>query len=268
MDEEWVFSLEGKEVVLTGRFESFSEEQLVAAAKSIGATRVKEWVNKSTTDVLIRGWSDRWKYGDYGNKEKHVAQLQDRGRHIQIIDEGGFISLCNGLPAPAMRPNVPDSPARQSAAAGGALGAPYRIGREITPISGEGNYFRDPEEMDRSLRGHHDTQDELAKHIEQNGLVPLQPFDRECNFDLAWLMPELSCGIAEVKSLRDSNEVFQIRHGLGQVLDYGHRASTRGYRPHLYLVLERAPMALEHWKGLCAAHGVALSWMPDFPGVP
>lgn len=73
--------------------------------------------------------------------------------------------------------------------------------------------------------------------------------------------------MAEVKSVTTDNEIFQIRHGLGQVLDYGLRLRTRGFDPRLYLVLERAPQRLRHWTDLCTQSAVALSFAPDFYGV-
>jgi hypothetical protein len=55
--------------------------------------------------------------------------------------------------------------------------------------------------------------------------------------------------------------------GLGQVLDYGHRLTGRGFQPKLFLVLEAKPRDAVHWKPLCAEHGVILTWGPFFPGV-
>ncbi|MFX1822056.1 hypothetical protein PV768_19945 [Pseudarthrobacter sp. CC4] len=70
---------------------------------------------------------------------------------------------------------------------------------------------------------------------------------------MAWQLDDGTIGIAEVKSNTEDNEVLQIRHGLGQVLDYGYRMKDRGFRPKLFLVLERKPKG-SHWRDLCAAH--------------
>jgi hypothetical protein len=98
-------------------------------------------------------------------------------------------------------------------------------------------------------------------------VTPLSPFDKTCNFDLAWEREDGTFGVAEVKSITEGNEAFQIRHGLGQVLDYGHRLTSRGFQPKLILVLEAKPRDAAHWKPLCAEHGVILTWGPFFPGV-
>ncbi|MHA7297709.1 hypothetical protein [Pseudarthrobacter sp. MDT3-1] len=100
-----------------------------------------------------------------------------------------------------------------------------------------------------------------------HGLTPLSPFAKHCNYDLAWHFDDGAVGIAEVKSNTGENEAFQIRHGLGQVLDYGHRMKGRGFRPKLFLVLERKPQEAARWKPLCAENDVALTWGPFFPGI-
>ncbi|MFJ5695971.1 BRCT domain-containing protein [Arthrobacter sp. NPDC093125] len=268
MTSEWVYDLRGKEVVFTGKFESFNEVELTKIAERLGASRVKEWVNKSSTDVLVRGWSPHWKYGRYGSKEKQVAEMLRAGHHIQIIDTEGFFGLRSHYPAPALKPNVPDAPARADAAEGGVVGAPYRAGAFAGPLQGDGEHYRDPDIMERGLKAHSATQDKLAELIGLHGLTPLSPFDKACNFDLAWEGEDGSVGVAEVKSITEGNEAFQVRHGLGQVLDYGHRLRGRGFRPKLFLVLEAKPKDAAHWKPLCADHDVTLVFGPHFAGIP
>lgn len=258
--------LQGKEVVFTGKFEGFNEVELAKIAEGLGASRVKERVNKSSTHVLVRGWSPHWKYGNYGKKEKQVAEYQAAGHNIQIIDTEGFFGLRSHYPAPALKPNVPDAPARSRASEGGAIGAPYRAGSFAQPLKGDGEVYRDPDVMERGLKAHSSTQDKLAELVGLNGLTPLSPFDKNCNFDLAWHFEDGTVGVAEVKSNTEENEAFQIRHGLGQVLDYGHRLTGRGFRPKLFLVLERKPQD-GHWRELCAAHDVTLTWGQFFPSV-
>ncbi|WP_275778139.1 hypothetical protein [Paenarthrobacter sp. Y-19] len=268
MTSEWVFDLKGKEVVFTGAIPGYSEAELTAmAVNSLGASRVKDDVARYSTDVLVRGYSARWRYGSYGNKEKQVAEMQRAGHHIQIIDAEGFFGLRSSLPAPALKPNVPVAPARSKATEGGTVGAPYRSGTYASALQGDGEHHRDPDIMDRGLKAHSRTQDDLAKHLLRNGFTPLSPFDRTCNYDIAWQLEDGDYGVAEVKSNTLDNEAFQIRHGLGQVLDYGHRLEGRGFRPRLFLVLEEKPREHNHWRPMCAAHDVTLTWGPDFPGV-
>jgi NAD-dependent DNA ligase len=56
MTSEWVYDLKGKEVVFTGKFGGYVKADLAKIARNLGAS-VKEWVNVSSTDVLVRGWS-------------------------------------------------------------------------------------------------------------------------------------------------------------------------------------------------------------------
>lgn len=72
--------------------------------------------------------------------------------------------------------------------------------------------------------------------------------------------------VAEVKSLQGAREDQQIRLGLGQLLDYVYRISRRARRVTPVLVLERQP-ADARWGGQCTAHGVQLTWAPDFPAL-
>lgn len=264
---EWVYDLRGKEVVFTGAIPDYSEAELTEIAIStLGVSRVKDDVAKYSTDILVRGSSARWKYGGYGNKEKQVAEMQRAGHHIQIIDAEGFFGLRSSLPAPALKPNVPEAPARANASEGGAVGAPYRLSSFTGPFLGDGAHYRDPDAMERGLRAHSATQDTLAVLLSNVGLTPLSAFDKQCNFDIAWHLTDGTVGVAEVKSNTKDNEVFQVRHGLGQVLDYGHRMEGRGFHPKLFLVLEREPQGA-HWQELCSAHDVTLTWGPIFTGV-
>ncbi|MPY12099.1 BRCT domain-containing protein [Arthrobacter bussei] len=266
MASGWIYDLQGKEIVFTGKIEGYSEEELTNVAVKLGA-RVKEWISRSSTDVLVRGWSPRWMYGNYGKKEKQAADMQHAGHHIQIIDAEGFLGLRSHFPAPAVKPNVPGAPARAQAASGGVAGAPYRAGSFADPLEDDGDHYRDPDNMERALKAHAATQDALADLLILRGLTPLSPFDKKCNFDLAWQLDENIIGVAEVKSITEGNEALQVRHGLGQVLDYGHRMRDRGFHPKLYLVLEKKPQDARHWAALLSRHEITLTWAPSFPGL-
>jgi hypothetical protein len=262
---DWLYDVRGKEVVFTGDDPDYSREDLEEIVYRLGASRVHDWVNKKTTDVLVRcGHSDRWKYGDYGRKEVRAAEMQAEGRAIVVIDVPGLLGLREEIPAPTLVPNTPTAPARAAATAGGALGAPYRAGRHLQPVQGDGEVYRDPDRVERGLRGHSATQDALATLVASRGCVPLSPFDRTCNYDLGWLDPAGTANVAEVKSLTDSNEAFQIRHGLGQVLDYAHRLRQRGFSVKPVLAVEREPTEAAHWAALCNRQEVVLTWAPDF----
>lgn len=267
MANEWVYDLKGKEVVFTGKFDGYVKADLAKIARHLGARNVSGWVNQSSTDILVRGWSPQWKYGDYGDREKQVADMQAYGHRIQLIDGVGFQGLRSGLPAPALKPHAPVALVRGDAEKGGAVGAPYRAGAYAGLLQGDGEHYRDPDIMDRGLKAHSRTQDKLAEHLDRHGFTPLSPFDKACNYDIAWKLEDGSYGVAEVKSNTEENEAFQVRHGLGQVLDYGHRLKDRGFPTKLFLVLETKPRGATHWKSLCAEHEVVLTWAPFFPGI-
>ncbi len=266
MTERWLYDLLDKEVVFTGDNEGYEEWELAELARRLGARRVSDDCNL-TTNVLVRGHSARWKFGNYGKKEAKVAAMQQAGRDVVIIDLAGLLGLASGTPAPTLPPNVPDSPARQAASAGGDFGAPYRPVGQLEGVQGGDVVLRDLDEVDRGRREHFATQDALAALVTAAGLQPRMRPDPQCNYDLAWQEADGTVVVAEVKSLTKDNELFQLRHGLGQVLDYAHRLQARGFRTRPLLVLEREPVAEGHWNGLCAASGVTLAWAPTFVGV-
>lgn len=262
----WLYYLTDKEVVFTGDNPGYEEWQLAELAVDLGARRVSDDCNL-TTNVLVRGHSARrWKLGDYGKKEKKVAFMQEQGRDVVIIDLAGLLGVASGTPAPTLTPNGPYSPARQEAAEGGDFGAPYREVGPVEPVQGGEVVLRDLDGVDRGRREHFATQDALASLVAAAGLQPKMRPDAQCNYDLAWEEADGTVVVAEVKSLTQENELFQIRHGLGQVLDYAHRLQTRGFTTRPVLVLERKPKAVDHWSGLCASSGVTLTWAPAFAG--
>jgi len=266
MADRWLHDLVGKEVVFTGRNEGYEEEELRDLAYRLGSRRVSDDCNL-TTNVLVRGWSARWKFGNYGKKEAKVADMQQAGRDVVIIDLAGLLGLQNGTPAPTLTPNVPDAPARHSADSGGDFGAPYRPAGDQQEVRGDGHVFRDPSEVDRGRRGHFGTQDALAALVSAAGFDPRMRPDPDCNYDLAWQESDGTVTVVEVKSLTVENELFQLRHGLGQVLDYAHRLQVRGFRTRCVLALERCPVAVDHWQSLCGKNNVVLTWAPEFHGV-
>jgi hypothetical protein len=264
MVRTWLYDLKGREVVFTGRFSGgHSEAELAALARRLGASRVSEDCNL-TTNVLVRGQSGHWKHGAYGRKEEKVAAMQSSGKDVVIIDLGGLLALRDGLPAPVLQPHVPEAAARLSAAEGGLAGAPYRRRLSPEPVDGSGDYFRDPDRMDRALAAHSKTQEALAQAVRAAALEPLSPMEQSCNYDLAWMGLDGQLVVAEVKSLTQANELFQVRHALGQVLDYAYSLSGRGFRVRPLVVLETAPQRREHWMGLCHSRRVDLTWGPDF----
>ena len=138
-----------------------------------------------------------------------------------------------------------------------ALGAPYRQA-QVTGAPGSRDPFSvDSARVERGLRGHADTQNELASVLRNAGIEPRSCQPPEPDFDLAW-QKNGTVFVAEVKSITADNEEVQLRLGLGQVLRYRQRLSTLGHvRVVAVLVPERRPRD-PSWRELCQEVGVAL----------
>jgi len=144
-----------------------------------------------------------------------------------------------------------------------ALGEAYREAR-VSGLPGEREPFSvDPALVERGLKGHADTQNELARVLHDAGIEPRSRRPQEPNFDLAW-ETDGSVFVAEIKSITDDNEEGQLRLGLGQVLRNRHRLQALG-REHVVAVLvpERPPRDAS-WRELCEELGVVLLSRDDF----
>lgn len=120
----------------------------------------------------------------------------------------------------------------------------------------------DPAVVDRGVRGHGETQNDLATWVRKQGHRPLRPGPADPSFDLAWTEGS-TLYVSEVKSLTEKNEERQLRLGLGQVLRYRH-VLDKAERPAVaVLAIEREPRD-GTWKTLCASLGVRLVWPGDF----
>ncbi|HEX3963988.1 MAG TPA: hypothetical protein VHZ03_46315 [Trebonia sp.] len=136
------------------------------------------------------------------------------------------------------------------------LGAPYRQA-QVTEQPGSRDPFSvDPTVVERGLRGHADTQNELANVLRNAGIEPRSSVSPQLNFDLAWERNG-TVFVAEVKSVTAVNEEEQLRLGLGQILRYRQRLARRHDRVVAVLVPERQP-ADPSWRELCQELGVVL----------
>lgn len=167
---------------------------------------------------------------------------------------------------------VADEPALSSAeladqrAASPGLGAPYRQ-VPATELSRSRDPFSvDPALVERGLRGHTDTQNELASVLSDAGIQPRRGLPL-LNFDLAW-QKNGTVFVAEVKSITSENEEHQLRLGLGQVLHYRQRLAALGHdRVVAVLVPERQPRD-PSWRELCQDLGVVLLCRNEFKRAP
>jgi hypothetical protein len=143
------------------------------------------------------------------------------------------------------------------------LGAPYRQ-VPVTELSGSRDPFSvDPALVERGLRGHTETQNELANVLSNAGIEPRRGLPPGPNFDLAW-QKDGTVFVAEVKSITAENEEHQLRVGLGQVLRYRQRLSALGHdRVVAVLVPERQPRD-SSWRELCRECGVVLLCRNEF----
>jgi hypothetical protein len=121
------------------------------------------------------------------------------------------------------------------------------------------------EKVERGKKGHVDTQNALARFLQERGLVPRSPAANEPDFDLAWMSGE-TVFVAEVKSTTPENEEHQLRLGLGQVLWYRHRLARGGRRVVAVLVPERKPKERD-WLELCQTLEVHIGWPGAFDSV-
>jgi hypothetical protein len=115
----------------------------------------------------------------------------------------------------------------------------------------------DIEIVERGIRGHVETERNLATALRSLGIEPKSPAASDPNFDLVFDHRGVLY-VAEIKSTTNRNEERQLRLGLGQVLRYRSLLTTASSRPvRAMLVPERTPRDAS-WFSTCADAGVAL----------
>lgn len=246
-------SLRGRSVIFTGKLHIWgghiSREEAVRLARSLGARISDNRRAKVSrfTDVVVRGESDLWSHGTYGDDETEVARLQGEGHRIQIIDATGFASLLDGGWAYAIAPHaaIPVMPPET---------APYR------PVSADNAVTAVPTivNLAAATNAHMDFQNDLAARALEAGLSPLRSTRPDVLFDIGWLGSDGRLVVVEVKTLTGTNARQQLRLGLGQVLDYTSRIGD----VTAVLAVDALPPENEHWTTLCRSHAVSLVW-PD-----
>jgi len=114
-------------------------------------------------------------------------------------------------------------------------------------------FSRDPQVVDRGLAGHENTVVSLARWLRDQGVSATTA--GAVNYDLEWTVNGQQY-VAEVKSLRDQNELSQIRLGIGEVLDFSYQLG--GAIP--VLVVEQEPVRVDRWMEVCRGAGIRLVW--------
>ena len=139
----------------------------------------------------------------YGGTEPRPQQPYLNKLPVQFVDSSG-VTAAAGQASPGARPRL--SPPM--------LGTAYREAT-VSPLPSERQPFTvDPALVERGLKGHADTQNELATGPSPAGIEPRSRLPYEPNFDLAW-EAKGTVFVAEVKSVTDENEEEQLRLGLG-----------------------------------------------------
>ncbi|MET8049067.1 hypothetical protein ABZU75_15855 [Streptosporangium sp. NPDC005286] len=111
----------------------------------------------------------------------------------------------------------------------------------------------------RNLRAHRRLQNQLAAGLRDRGIEPLSPGPSDPDFDLAWRPGPGCLTVCEIKSLTPTNEINQLRLGLGQVLDYVDQLRSRAETVLGLLWIERTPTD-SRWIELCHRAGIHLAW--------
>lgn len=141
-----------------------------------------------------------------------------------------------------------------------SFGEDYRTADESIVLGERDPFAVDPALVERGIRGHARTQNQLAAHLNTLHIEPRSPGADEPNFDIAWRGTGGDF-VAEVKSITDQNEEKQLRLGLGQVLRFASQMGVGNVTP--VLVVERMPRDLS-WLALCKQLGIVLVWPEIF----
>ncbi len=131
------------------------------------------------------------------------------------------------------------------------LGAPYRQ-VPVTELSGSRDPFSvDPALVERGLRGHTDTQNELASVLSNTGIEPCRELtQRHCPDDVDQRLQDFPLGADRLRCPASKSVgqpvVDRLRHGVGSVCDYSVVqlvVQLGELRPDLGLVLARDLLA-------------------------
>lgn len=189
------------------------------------------------------------------------AEVAEMGSALAETIRSDFDAVFAVANEPALSKHTGQRPAAPG------LGAPYRQ-VPVTGLSGSRDPFSvDPALVERGLRGHTDTQNELASVLSNAGIEPRRGLRPGPDFDLAW-QKDGTVFVAEVKSITAQNEEDQLRLGLGQVLRYRQRLSALGHDRVVAVLVPECQSSDPSWRELCQELGVVLLCRSEFERAP
>jgi len=226
-----------------------SLEELVTVTSSYARTRSVRSRAISDPEIGCFVLRDAVYFDDANLVEAEAAGIDFQRNIVKLKYFDGLPSFVSGLIAPDGRPTTQT----------GGL-AYVRADESITSEARE-PFAVDPDTVDRGLRAHRALQNELAYFAKSSGFEPERPASTTPNFDVGWWAGNTFV-VVEVKSLSATNEVSQMRLGVGQILDYAHHYQTRGQAVRPVLAVEREPDS--RWIDLCNRHGINVVWPGAF----
>lgn len=212
-------------------------------------------------DEFLGTWPAQMRPGLRFRRDWTAAEQAQLGSALAETIRSDFDAVFAVAGEPALR-SVTGS---QTASLG--VGAPY-LHVPVTELSGSRDPFSvNPALVERGLRGHTDTQNELASVLSNAGIEVRRGLPSGPNFDLAW-EKDGTVFVAEVKSITAENEEDQLRLGLGQVLRYRQRLSELGHDRVVAVLVPERPPSDSSWRDLCHDLRVVLLCRNEFERAP
>jgi hypothetical protein len=88
-------TIKNRRVAITGRC-WIAKKELASRIKAEGGEVTSSYGPNRHTDILVRGRSSVWLYGDFGTKEAHAADLIGEGQKITVVEDYEFHKLLEG----------------------------------------------------------------------------------------------------------------------------------------------------------------------------
>lgn len=279
-----------RRVELHERFDGSGQDVITASS-----TTPNVFIFSAASSGHQHGYFDQWE-GEYfyytGDGQKGDQQFVRGNRSIlQHVEDGKTLRVFNGARGTVTyagefelaeeepwiyrrAPETGGGPLRQvivfrlvpvlsdsqAADIAGGVGRTFtRRNDEVSPAPADPT-APDRDAVERGLRSHRALENMLADAIAERGLEALEPEVQDPPFDVAWKTTDGTINVVEVKSTTPANQTSQLRRGLGQVLDYEHTLRQRGHTHVQPILFIEAEPAGDHWKSLCARHGVKLVW--------